>query len=43
VDVNPDFYVYRKRAWEEVFPWDFIDHGINKELLWAEYQQAFKE
>jgi radical SAM superfamily enzyme YgiQ (UPF0313 family) len=43
VDVNPDFYVYRKRAWEEVFPWDFIDHGINKELLWAEYQQALKE
>jgi radical SAM superfamily enzyme YgiQ (UPF0313 family) len=43
VDVNPDFYVYRKRAWEEVFPWDFIDHGINKELLWAEYQQAFKD
>jgi len=43
VDVNPDFYVYRERAWEENFPWDFIDHGINKELLWAEYQQAFKE
>jgi radical SAM family uncharacterized protein len=43
VDVNPDFYVYRERAWEEIFPWDFIDHGINKELLWREYQQALKE
>lgn len=43
VDVNPDFYVYRERARDEVFPWDFIDHGINKESLWAEYQRALKE
>ncbi|MBU1205743.1 MAG: hypothetical protein KKH04_02250 [Proteobacteria bacterium] len=35
--------VYRERAWEENFPWDFVDHGINKELLWAEYQRALKE
>ena len=43
VDVNPDFYVYRERARDEVFPWDFIDHGIDKESLWAEYQRAFRE
>ena len=43
VDVNPDFYVYRERGRDEVFPWDFIDHGIHKESLWAEYQRALQE
>lgn len=37
VDVNPDFYVYRERALDEVFPWDFIDHGVSKESLAAAY------
>ena len=43
VDVNPDFYVYRERGRDEIFPWDFIDHGIHKEWLWAEYQRALQE
>jgi radical SAM family uncharacterized protein len=43
VDLNPDFYVYRQRAFEEILPWDFIDHGIKKEFLWKEYQEALKE
>jgi radical SAM family uncharacterized protein len=43
VDLNPDFYVYRQRTFEEILPWDFIDHGIRKELLWREYQEALKE
>ena len=42
-DINPDFYVYRKRDREEVFPWDFIDHGIPKERLREEYEKAMKE
>jgi radical SAM family uncharacterized protein len=42
-DLNPDFYVYRPRAFEELLPWDFIDHGIAKEFLWKEYQEALKE
>jgi len=42
-DLNPDFYVYRPRAIEELLPWDFIDHGIKKEFLWKEYQEALKE
>ncbi|MFH1624789.1 MAG: TIGR03960 family B12-binding radical SAM protein [Pseudomonadota bacterium] len=40
IDINPDFYVYRQRHREEIFPWDFIDHGIKKEHLFAEYQKA---
>lgn len=41
--VNSDFYVYRKRDLDEVFPWDFIDHGISKERLKEEYLTAMKE
>jgi len=40
VDLNPDFYVYRLRSYEETLPWDFIDHGVKKEYLWKEYQEA---
>jgi radical SAM superfamily enzyme YgiQ (UPF0313 family) len=40
VNINPDFYVYRERDREELFPWDFIDHGVSKDYLWHEYQQA---
>ena len=42
-DINPDFYVYRKRDLDEIFPWDFIDHGIPKERLREEYVKAMKE
>jgi len=42
-DINPDFYVYRKRDLDEVFPWDFIDHSIPKERLKEEYLTAMKE
>jgi hypothetical protein len=41
--INPDFYVYRKRGLDEIFPWDFIDHGISKEKLKEEYFTAMKE
>jgi radical SAM family uncharacterized protein len=42
-DINPDFYVYRKRDLDEIFPWDFIDHGISKEQLKKEYLKAMEE
>ena len=38
--VNPDFFVHRERHPEELFPWDFLDHGLQKENLWEEYQLA---
>ena len=38
--VNPDFFVYRERHPDELFPWDFIDHGLAKTYLWEEYQKA---
>ena len=43
VNINPDFYVYRHKSMEETLPWDFIDHGISKQYLMAEYKKAFEE
>ena len=40
VPINPDFYVLRQRSFDELLPWDFIDHGIKKSFLWKEYQKA---
>jgi len=40
--VNPDFYVLRERSLDELFPWDFIDHGINKSFLKQEYKRALQ-
>ena len=41
--INSDFYVYRRRDLDEIFPWDFIDHGISKEWLKEEYLTAMKD
>ena len=41
--INPDFYVYRERSLDELFPWDFIDHGIRKSFLKEEYKRALLE
>jgi radical SAM family uncharacterized protein len=40
--LDPDFYVHRQRDEHEVFPWDFIDHGIRKSFLLTEYKRAQK-
>ena len=41
--VNPYFYIYRERAIDEQFPWEFIDNGINKSFLKEEYERALEE
>ncbi len=38
--INPHFYVHRQRHPDELFPWDFIDHGIDKAYLLKEYRKA---
>ncbi len=42
IPINPDFYVYRERSIDEIFPWDFIDQGFSKDLLVREYQRAME-
>ncbi len=39
-DLEPDFYIYRERAYEETLPWDFIDADCKKEFLYKEYEEA---
>jgi radical SAM family uncharacterized protein len=41
--MDTDFYVTRKRAFDEVLPWDFIDIGVRKDYLMKEYQRALEE
>lgn len=38
--INTDFYVYRIKAFDELLPWNFIDHGINKSYFEKEYKKA---
>lgn len=40
--INLDYYIFRKRSFEESLPWDFIDCGIPKERLWEEYEKALR-
>ncbi len=40
--LNPSFYVHRERERDECLPWDFIDHRLDKDFLWNEYQRALK-
>ncbi len=35
-----DFYAFRERGDDELFPWDFIDIGVSKAFLLKEYKKA---
>jgi radical SAM family uncharacterized protein len=37
-----DRYVTRRRGFDEILPWDFIDIGVRKEYLRNEYQRALE-
>ena len=39
-DINPEFYAYRERSYDEILPWDFIDIGVDKEYLVNENEKA---
>jgi radical SAM superfamily enzyme YgiQ (UPF0313 family) len=38
--IELEYYVFRKKRFDEVLPWDFINIGVSKERLWAEYSKA---
>lgn len=42
-NVDPAFYTTRERSLDEIFPWDFLDCGVNKEFLKREWQRALDE
>lgn len=35
-----DSYLFKRRGFDEILPWDFIDNNISKEKLWEEYLKA---
>ncbi|MBT3311389.1 MAG: radical SAM protein [Desulfobacterales bacterium] len=40
--INTDFYILRERKEDELFPWDFIDHGLHRSYLFNEYKKAYQ-
>ncbi|WP_213818478.1 TIGR03960 family B12-binding radical SAM protein [Garciella nitratireducens] len=41
--IDPDFYANRRRQYDEILPWDFIDIGVTKEFLIREHKNALRE
>lgn len=41
--VSKEFYNYRRRDKDEIFPWDFIDIGVSRQFLYREYEKAGQE
>ncbi|MGC8861148.1 MAG: radical SAM protein [Armatimonadota bacterium] len=41
--IDIGWYLHRPRPLDEVLPWEVIDSGIDKKLLWAEYQKALHD
>jgi radical SAM superfamily enzyme YgiQ (UPF0313 family) len=41
--VDPEFFVARGRGRDELLPWDFIDTGLTKSGLRAEYERALAD
>ena len=41
--VSVDFYTTRERSLDEIFPWDFLDCGVDKEFLKREWQKSQTE
>ncbi len=41
--LNPDFWVMRERGVDEKFPWEVIDHGIDRKFLFDEHMRAVQE
>ena len=41
--VDVDWYTTRERTQAEVLPWDHLDSGLDREWLWADWQDALAE
>jgi radical SAM family uncharacterized protein len=38
--VDLDWYTLRQRDYDEVLPWDHLDSGLDKDWLWADWEDA---
>ena len=43
VGVDVGWYTTRERGENEVLPWDHLDSGLEKDWLWADWQDALRE
>ena len=41
--LDPDFYSFRERGLDEIFPWDHIDAGVHKKFLKDDYLMSIKQ
>ncbi len=39
--IDPDFYTSRKRSFDEILPWDFLNYGVSKKFLQSECSKAY--
>ena len=42
LEIDMNFFVTRRRSFEEVLPWDFVDIGVRKEYLKNEYGRGLE-
>ena len=40
--IDPLFYTSRKRSFDEILPWDFLDYGVKKSFLKSECLKAYE-
>ncbi len=40
LDPGPQYYIERERDRDEVFPWDHIDCGVERDYLWEEHERG---
>ncbi len=38
--VDQDWFTTRERGYDEVLPWDHLDSGLDKDWLWADWEDA---
>jgi radical SAM family uncharacterized protein len=41
--VDLDWFTTRDRTYDEVLPWDHLDSGLDKDWLWADWQEALAD
>ncbi len=42
-NVNLDFYLFRERDADEIFPWEIIEIKYKRPYLWKHYERAREE
>ena len=40
--IDSDFYAYRERQADEIFPWEHLSSGVSRQFLWLERKRAYQ-